>query len=470
MTADGRELDRATLPRRMMDLVEELYPLPRSITGEGVRETLRILRRFIPLEVHEVATGTQVLDWTVPREWTIRDAYIKDATGRRIVDFNGSNLHVVGYSVPVHATMSLAELRPHLHSLPDRPSWIPYRTSYYHETWGFCLPHEQLLALDEGPFEVCIDSDLRDGHLTYGELVLPGETRDEILVSTHVCHPSLANDNLSGIAVATFLAAELQHAPRRHTMRFLFAPGTIGSLTWLSLHEHDLRVRHGLVLAGVGDAGDLTYKRSRRGDADVDRAVQIALRDSGVAHTVQDFSPWGYDERQFNSPGFNLPVGSLMRTVHGTYPEYHTSADDLGFVRPDRLQESLEACRAVVRDPGGRPPLSQPEPEGRAGPGQARPLQPDRRVGGTGRSARDALGPEPLRRESLPARRRRAVGPRLRRDLGRRSVPREGRPSRSPTRVEPGGTRRRTERRQVAQERQRNAVGPSDGMPRGLGR
>lgn len=349
MTADRRKSNRATIKRRMMDLVEELYPLPRSITGDGVRTTLRILQRFIPLEVHEVATGTQVLDWTVPREWTIRDAYIKDATGRRVVDYQLSNLHVVGYSVPVHATMSLTELRPHLHSLPDRPSWIPYRTSYYHETWGFCLAHEQLLALDEGPFEVCIDSELREGHLTYGELVLPGETRDEILVSTHVCHPSLANDNLSGIAVATFLAAELQRAPRRHTVRFLFAPGTIGALTWLSLHEHDLRVRHGLVLAGVGDAGDLTYKRSRRGDADVDRAVRIALRDSGVAHVVQDFSPWGYDERQFNSPGFNLSVGSLMRTVHGTYPEYHTSADDLGFVRPDRLQESLEACRAVVK-------------------------------------------------------------------------------------------------------------------------
>ncbi len=177
MTPDGRESDRATVQRRMMDLAEELYPLPRSITGEGVRKTLQILQRFIPLEIHEVATGTQVLDWTVPREWTIRDAYIKDATGRRIVDFHASNLHVVGYSVPVHATMSLAELRPHLHSLPDRPSWIPYRTSYYNETWGFCLSHQQLIGLDEGPFEVCIDADLRDGHLTYGELVLPWRRR-----------------------------------------------------------------------------------------------------------------------------------------------------------------------------------------------------------------------------------------------------------------------------------------------------
>lgn len=341
--------DRGARGQRMLELIEELYPVARSITGEGVRETLRILGRIIPLDVHEVPTGTQAFDWTVPREWTIRDAYIKDASGRRIVDFNRSNLHVVGYSLPVHATMSLDELRPHLHSLPDRPSWIPYRTSYYEETWGFCLAHEQLVALDEGPFEVRVDSELRDGNLTYGELVLPGETRDEILFSAHVCHPSLANDNLSGIAVATFLAAELQHAPRRYSFRFLFAPGTIGSLTWLSLHERDLRVRHGLVLAGVGDAGDLTYKRSRRGDADVDRAVRIALRETAVGHAIQDFSPWGYDERQYNSPGFNLPVGLLMRTPHGTYAEYHTSGDNVGFLRPDRLQESLEVCRAIVR-------------------------------------------------------------------------------------------------------------------------
>lgn len=340
--------DRGTLGRRMLEFVEELYPLTRSITGDGVRDTLRVLARAIPLEVHEVATGTRVFDWTVPREWTIRDAYIKDASGRRIVDFNRSNLHVVGYSTPVNETMSLDDLRPHLHSLPDRPSWVPYRTSYYEEAWGFCLAHEQLVGLDEGPYEVRIDSELRDGHLTYGELVLPGEMRDEILVSAHVCHPSLANDNLSGIAVATFLASQLQHAPRRHTLRFLFAPGTIGSLTWLSLHQDDLRIRHGLVLAGVGDAGDLTYKRSRQGDAGVDRAVRLALRESGHGHALQDFSPWGYDERQYNSPGFSLPVGLLMRTPHGTYPEYHTSADDVGFVHPDRLRESLEVCREVV--------------------------------------------------------------------------------------------------------------------------
>ena len=341
--------DRVALGRRMLELIEALYPIARSITGEGVRETLRILGRAIPLEVHEVPTGTQVFDWTVPREWTIRDAYIKDASGQRIVDFKRSSLHVVGYSLPVHATMTLTELRPHLHSLPDRPSWIPYRTSYYEETWGFCLSHEQLLTLDEGPYEVCIDSDLRDGHLTYGELVLPGETRDEILVSAHVCHPSLANDNLSGITVATFLAAKLQHTRRRHTLRFLFAPGTIGSLTWLSQHEDDLpRIGKGLVLAGLGDAGLLTYKRSRRENAEIDRAVELALRDGGTPHTVTGFSPWGYDERQYNSPGINVPAGLLMRTPHGTYPEYHTSADNLAFMRAESLVGSLDACLAVV--------------------------------------------------------------------------------------------------------------------------
>lgn len=349
MSAGPETDDRAALGPRMLELIEELYPIARSITGEGVRETLRILGRTIPLEVHEVPTGTQVFDWNVPREWTIRDAYIKDATGQRIVDFQRSSLHVVGYSLPVHATMSLTELRPHLHSLPDRPFWIPYRTSYYQETWGFCLSHEQLLTLDDGPYEVCIDSDLRDGHLTYGELVLPGESRDEILVSAHVCHPSLANDNLSGIVVAAFVAAELHRVPRRHTVRFLFAPGTIGSLTWLSQHEDLLpRMGHGLVLAGVGDAGPLTYKRSRRENADIDRAVERALREGGTPHTITGFSPWGYDERQYNSPGIDLPTGLLMRTPHGTYPEYHTSADNLAFMRADSLVGSLEVCLAVI--------------------------------------------------------------------------------------------------------------------------
>lgn len=379
--------DRTSVGGRMLGLIEELYPITRSITGDGVRETLRIIARTVPLEIHEVRTGARAFDWVVPREWSLRDAYIKDASGQRIVDFQRSNLHVVSYSVPVQATMTLAELRPHLHSLPDRPSWIPYRTAYYEEAWGFCLSHEQLLALDDGPYEVYIDSSLRDGFLTYGELVLPGETSDEILISAHVCHPSLANDNLSGIAVATFLAAELQRSPRRHTVRFLFAPGTIGSITWLSRHEDELaRICHGLVLAGVGDAGQITYKRSRRENAEIDRAVQIALRDGGSPYEITGFSPWGYDERQYNSPGVDLPAGLLMRTPHGTYPEYHTSADNLAFLRAESLEGSLDVCRAVVGilegnrryrnlNPKGEPQLGRYGVYGSIGGSQAKPDQ-----------------------------------------------------------------------------------------------
>ena len=335
----------------MHALMAELYPICRSITGEGVRQTLRILSRHIPLEVHEVPTGTPVFDWTVLKEWNIRDAYIKTARGERVVDFQKSNLHVVSYSVPVKKRISLGELRKHLFSLPDRPDWIPYRTSYYNETWGFCLSHRQLEALTEGEYEVCVDASLKDGHLTYGEYVIPGESSDEVLISCHVCHPSLCNDNLSGIAVATFLAAQLTQGPKpRYTYRFLFIPGTIGSITWLALNESRVEhIMHGLVITCVGDNGRFTYKKSRRGDAEIDRVAMHVLAHSSRSWTVQDFSPYGYDERQYCSPGFDLPVGCLMRSPHGSFPEYHTSADNLDFVRPEHLSESL-ACYLDVAD------------------------------------------------------------------------------------------------------------------------
>jgi aminopeptidase-like protein len=331
-------------------LVRELYPICRSITGEGVRETLKILSRFVPLSIEEVPTGAPALDWTVPSEWNIRDAWIADAAGKRLVDFRASNLHVVSYSVPIRARMSLAELRRHLHSLPGHPDWIPYRTSYYREDWGFCLSHRQLASLGDGEYEVCIDSTLGPGHLTYGELVLPGESDEEILVSTHVCHPSLADDNLSAIAVSVFLARELAGRPRRrHTMRFLYAPGTIGALTWLERNrERSARLRHGLTLVCLGDRNPFTYKRTFAGKADIDRAVELALRQAGLPFEAIDFFPYGYDERHYNSPGFRLPVGSLMRGRHGQFPEYHTSADDPDFVLPERLAEALEVCSAVV--------------------------------------------------------------------------------------------------------------------------
>jgi aminopeptidase-like protein len=334
----------------MHRLASELYPICRSITGNGVRDTLRHLQAQIPLSVHEVPSGTRVFDWTVPREWNITDAYIKNPAGERIVDFRKSNLHVIGYSIPVHARMSLAELRPHLMSIPEQPDAIPYRTAYYNETWGFCLPHRQLATLPEGEYEVCIDSSLADGHLTYGECYLEGESSEEVLISAHVCHPSLGNDNLSGIAVATFLIRDLLTAARRYSYRFLFIPGTIGSITWLALNESRLaHIRHGLVLANVGDAGSITYKKSRRGNADVDRAALNILRHSGRRYDVREFVPYGYDERQFCSPGIDLPVGCLSRTPHGEFPEYHTSKDDLTFLKPASLADSLACCQAMLR-------------------------------------------------------------------------------------------------------------------------
>lgn len=332
----------------MHALVRELYPICRSITGDGVRRTLARLAREIPLVVHEVPTGTPVFDWTVPREWNIRDACVKDSRGNRVIDFRRHNLHVVGYSVPVHRTMRLAELRPHLHTLPDQPDLIPYRTSYYRESWGFCLPHAQLQALPDDDYEVRIDATLADGHLTYGECVLPGAMRDEVLVSCHTCHPSLADDNLSGLAVATFLARRLAARPRRLTYRFVFAPGTIGALTWLARNrEATAAIRHGLVLTCVGDGADLTYKQSRRGDAAVDRAVRHVLEHAGRPFAVVPFTPYGYDERQYGSPGFDLPVGCLMRGRHGEFPQYHTSADDPGFVQPGQLANTLDTLLSV---------------------------------------------------------------------------------------------------------------------------
>jgi len=336
------ELDPEETGAEMFRFMKELFPICRSITGDGIRETLHRIGERIPLELHEVPTGTQVFDWTVPKEWNIRDAYIEDPNGRRVVDLADSNLHVVGYSVPVDTRMPLSQLREHIHTLPEQPDLIPYRTSYYSETWGFCMAQEEFQALEDGEYVVRIDSSLEPGSLTYGECYLPGETEDEVLISCHCCHPSLANDNLSGIALATRLAEHLRGLSLRYSYRFLFIPGTIGSIVWLAHNEDRIsRVENGLVVTCVGDAGQLTYKRSRRGDALVDRAAEHVLRHSGQSYRVVDFSPYGYDERQYCSPGFDLAVGSLTRTPHHEYPEYHTSADNLDLVRPEALADSL---------------------------------------------------------------------------------------------------------------------------------
>jgi len=343
------DIDPAELGEPMYGLVRELYPICRSITGNGVRETLRRVGEHIPLKVHEVPTGTRVFDWTVPKEWNIRDAYVKNSAGIKVIDFKSSNLHVLNYSTPIRKRMSLAELREHLYTLPDRPDWIPYKTSYYQERWGFCLTQNQLDGLRGGTYEAVIDSSLDEGHLTYGECYFPGTSSDEVLISCHICHPSLCNDNLSGIALSTFLAKHLRGRPVRYSYRFIFIPGTIGAITWLALNENATdRIKHGLVVANVGDSGKMNYKKSRRGDAEIDRAVAHALAHSGNPYEIIDFSPYGYDERQFCSPGFDLAMGSLTRTPWGRYPEYHTSADDLSLVQPRYLADSWKTYSSVL--------------------------------------------------------------------------------------------------------------------------
>lgn len=338
----------AAVGQEIYDLAERLFPICRSITGDGVRQTLDILSGHIDLQRHEVPSGTQVFDWTVPKEWNIRSARITGPDGRTIVDFADSNLHVVNYSVPFKGVLSLDQLKSHIHTLPEQGDAIPYRTSYYTPTWGFCMAHDRLMEMSDGLYQVEIDAELRDGSLTYGEYLHRGQTEREFLLSAHICHPSLANDNCSGLALLATLARSLGTRKTRYSYRFLFAPGTIGALTWLSRNEDRVQlIDHGLVLSCVGDAGRPAYKRSRRGDAFIDRAMAHVLGRETDAKLI-DFSPYGYDERQYCSPGFNLPVGMFQRGVHGTFPEYHTSADNLDFIKPDGLESSFRILNEVI--------------------------------------------------------------------------------------------------------------------------
>lgn len=356
--------------RALWPLMRSMYPICRSITGDGVRRTFDLVEQSLPLERTEVPSGTPVFDWEIPREWNIRDAYIADATGRRVVDFREHSLHVVSYSVAVRRLMTREELEGHLYSLPEQPDRIPYRTSYYREHWGFCLRHRDRERLGSGPYEVVIDSTLERGSLTYAECVVPGVTDGEAIVYTHTCHPSLANDNLSGIAAAAALARELRKERPRLTWRFIFGPGTIGSLAWLSRNEQRLgRVRAGLTVGLLGDRGPLTYKRSRRGNCQTDRAACHVLPAVAASARIVDFEPYGYDERQFCSPGFDLPVGRLTRSPNGQYPEYHTSADDLELLRPECLAESIRALAGMIAllDENRRLRNLQPKGEPRLG-------------------------------------------------------------------------------------------------------
>lgn len=355
------------------DLAAEIFPICRSITGEGVRKTIDVLGKHLPIERHEVPTGTPVLDWTVPKEWNIVDAYIKNSDGERVVDFHRSNLHVVNYSAPVSARMPIGELKRHIFTLPDQPELVPYRTAFYKEEWGFCMSHKQLEALETagGDYDVAIDSSLTPGSLTWGEYLHKGTIEDEVLISTHICHPSLANDNCSGLALVTMLGRELARRRTRLSYRFVFVPATIGSISWLATNEQNTaRIKHGLVVSNVGDSGGPTYKRSRRGNAPIDRAVAHVLGQAGAPSKILDFFPYGYDERQYCSPGFDLPVGLFQRSQFGTFPEYHTSADNIDFIRPEHLATSfswivqalniLDADRTMLNlYPKGEPQLGR---------------------------------------------------------------------------------------------------------------
>ncbi len=334
---------------------DRLWPLLRSLNGEGVRRTHEILRELLPLETREIPSGTPVLDWTVPPEWVVREAYVVAPDGRRMLDVRENNVHLMGRSMPFCGRISLAELEKHLHSMPALPKAIPFVISYYAPNWGFSIAHEERERLPDGDYEVVIDTDLVEGSTTISEVVLPGELPDEVLLSTYTCHPSMANDNLSGPLIAAFLYRRLAALPRRRlTYRFAFVPETIGAIIYLSQRGDLLRerLRAGYVVTCAGDPGPFTYKRSRRGDCLADRAAELILRRRpGPPPRIRDFFPTGSDERQYCSPGFNLPVGSIMRSAYGDYAEYHTSLDNRDFVSFDALVESIDAyfevCRAL---------------------------------------------------------------------------------------------------------------------------
>lgn len=340
--ADGRG---ALIERLLLDL----FPLCRSLTGDAVRETLRILSSVAPIDVVETPTGTEVLDWTVPPEWNPMAATMQRPDGEVVVDFADHNLHLVSYSEPFTGEVELAALQPHLHSLADRPNAIPYRTTYWKRDWGLCLPEVVRSTLGPGRYRVSVATRLEPGSLSYGEVVVPGTSPSagEFLISTHVCHPSMANDNLSGMIVAVLAAAAVAEHPRRMTHRFLFVPGTIGSICWLARNRGELhRIRHGLVLTGLGDDSGFVFKRSRRGGRAIDAIGQDVVGRRGG--TSIDYYPYGYDERQYCSPGFDLPVARLSRRLHGTFPEYHTSDDDLSFVSAARILEALDVVLEIA--------------------------------------------------------------------------------------------------------------------------
>jgi aminopeptidase-like protein len=335
----------------MYDLAVELFPLNRSLTGDGVRQTLAILQQHLPqLMVHEVPSDTPAYDWVVPREWNVEEAYLIGPDGEKILDFNDSNLHLVGYSTPVDVKLTLEALQEHLYSLPDQPEAIPYITSYYKERWGFCLSHQQRSALKPGEYHAVIKSELKEGSLTYGEWILPGETEQEIFISTYICHPSMANNELSGPVVTTYLSRWIQSQPRRYTYRVVFIPETIGSIVYLSrnLETMQRNIIAGFNLTCIGDDRAYSYLASRQEDTLADRAAQHILGHLHADYVSYPYLERGSDERQYCSPGVDLPVASIMRTKYGQYPEYHTSLDDLKLISPQGLGGGYEVMVKIL--------------------------------------------------------------------------------------------------------------------------
>ena len=337
--------------------LKKLFPINRSLTGEGVRETLRILNEIIPIKTFEIPSGQKAFDWEVPKEWTVNDAYVKDSKGKKIIDYNKSNLHLVGYSIPFKGKISIDQLKKHLHTLPDQPELIPYVTSYYNKEWGFCIAHKDLELLKDDHYEVVVDTNLKNGSMTYGELIIKGESSKEIFLSTYICHPSMANNELSGPIVASFIGKNLINGKKpKYTYRIIFIPETIGALTYLSLNLDKLKknVIAGYVITCIGDSGPFSYLKSRRDDTLVNRVTLHALEHSLDNHKIYNFEDSrASDERQYCSPGIDLPIGSLTRTRPGHYPEYHSSGDNLDIVNGENLLESIkmyEACFTILEN------------------------------------------------------------------------------------------------------------------------